>query len=170
MEKTIISIDVDQEIKERARANSDFCIKESEKRGVAPVFLRKDAFYIGFLGEMAARRHFGLPLVEKEYLDFGWDLDVGGKKVDVKTSVTHKSLERPIRDGFRFLVSTAEKLDNVDVILFAKLEPDLSKVHLMGWINRAELNEFPVVKYGKMSTPAHLIFYAYLKDLKNFEF
>jgi len=168
MIKKIVTIEIDQEIKEAARANSDFCVQESKKRGVAPVYLRKDAFYIGFLGEMAARRYFRLPLEVKHYLDLGYDFVVNGIKVDVKTSILQKPLQEPVREGFRFLVATDERLDQVDRILFVRLHPELSKAHLMGWFPKVELPKYPVMKYGKMVIPAYVIYYAYVEGMDTF--
>lgn len=154
---------VDEEIRRIARANSDFCNRESQKDMVRTP-ASGDSFYIGFLGEMAARRYFGLPLVVKEYLDYGYDFDLGNRKVEVKTSVLHEPLRIPVNDGFRMLIATEEKLKGADTILFAKLEPgNFSKTHLIGWIEANELNRFPVLKYGRMPVPAYAVYFKYIR-------
>lgn len=167
----VVTTEIDEEMRRYARANADFCLKESQKEMVrTPTMIggQKDPFYVGFLGEMVARRYFGLPLLVKEYLDYGYDFKLGERRVDVKTSMLHKPLEFPVKEGFRVFVGTNEKLLGSDTLLFVKLESDI-KAHLLGWIERSELERFPVVKYGEMPVPAYAVYFKYLKPISLLE-
>lgn len=164
MNGMVPSVGLDDEIRGKARECSDFYLKESRKEMVKSPTMwgERDPFYVGFLGELAARRHFGLPIEIKKYLDYGYDFDLGERKVEVKTSRLHRPLEQPVRDGFKVFVSQEEKLKGSDTILFVKLAPGLNRAHLLGWIWKDELGKFPVIKYDKMASPAYTIYFKYM--------
>lgn len=169
MDRHVPSVEIDEEIREKAKACADFCWKESQKIGVTrPTRVPgMDTFYVGFLGELAVRKYFHLPLIVKRYLDYSYDLKLEDNRIDVKTSLLRKPLQQPVKEGFKAFVATEEKLLYVDTILFVKLEPDYSKAHLLGWIGRGDLERFAVTRIGDMWIPAYTIYFRYMSRVED---
>jgi len=162
------SVELDDELKRKARLNADYCLEQAQKPwAMKPTFWgTEDTFYVGFLGELAVRKYLGIPLTVKRYIDFGYDLKYKTQRIDVKTSLLHEPLKQPISDGFRVFVATTEKL-KCDLILFTKLEPDYSRVHLLGYINREDLDKAPITKVGDMPVSAYCVYFAFIKPIRS---
>lgn len=170
MNRHVPSVEIDDEIREKARLQAEIWKRESNKPwAMKPDMWTEDSFYIGAMGEFAVCRYLGFPLVVKEYIDFNYDIKLGNLQIDVKTSSLHEPLRQPLGGGFRIFVSKVAKMKTTDTILFAKLEPDHSRIYLVGWIWRKDLEKTPLVRTGNMPVPAYCVYLAYTKhvdDLK----
>jgi len=168
MNRYVPSIEIDEEIREKAKKQADICWREMNKSWAKePRLFTDDSFRKGFIGELATRRYLGLPLILKNYLDLGYDLLYNGQRIDVKTSMIYEPLRQPLTGGFRVFVSVKEKLGMVDILLFTKLEPDESKAHLIGWIWREDLEKAPIVQMGNMPCPAYNVYFSYMKPIED---
>lgn len=168
MSRKVPSVEIDEEIREKAQKQTDICWREMNKPwGTSPRIFTEGSFRKGFIGELATRKYLGMPLIIKEYLDMGYDILYGGHRIDVKTSMLHEPLRQPIKGGFRVFVSAKEKLRLVDILLFAKLEPDESQTHLIGWIWREDLEKAPIVQMGNMPSPAYSVYFAHMNPVEN---
>ncbi len=164
------SIEIDEEIKEFAWKQTEICMKEqTKKRTGNPYQITETHFRRGHKGEGATLKYLGLPLEPKEYLDMSYDNLYGGLRIDVKTSMIYERLRQPIPGGFRVFVSATEKLAEVDILLFVKLE-SVERIahlegpaHLIGWIWREDFeDEHSKVSNEKMYAPAYAIYYKYM--------
>ena len=160
-----ITVILDDRLKSKAKEMAGYYDEESRKCGILKTVENGyNLFFIGFLGELAMQKYLGLPYKIKRYIDFGHDFDLNGKKVEVKTSKL-KSPLKELKEGYKVFVATNERIKNSDIISFVRVSPSFVYAYLLGWVESDRLNEFPVVKYGNMPTPAHTIFLKYLKPV-----
>lgn len=89
---------------------------------------------VGFAGEVTSSAYFGVKAdwdIHPDYVgDDGFDLDVGGKRIETKT-VTR-------RDELELRVPT-ENVDSADYFVLAQCSHPQELVQLIGWISRPRL-------------------------------
>lgn len=136
-------IDIPKDLQDAAVAFAHECCKayrdgkknasrRLQSPGVPAIWNDPRAQAIGRIGEVGACLYFGIdPMAELDWsphLDQGWDFVLSGWRVDVKSSgMGSQYLIWPKMKDLRAAKSHA--------MIFAKVEADLSRVQLYGWVS-----------------------------------